>query len=136
MKRRTLLGGMSALSLAACTHTPPTATQAPAGAATRRRASALAHRLARQLDRGINFGNMLDAPTEGAWGVRVEESYLDLVGERGFTSAVRLPVRWSNHAKVDHVVDSLLSRGCTVQEIVTTIAITAVQAAALDKSGH
>ncbi|MDH4390891.1 MAG: cellulase family glycosylhydrolase, partial [Aquabacterium sp.] len=128
MKRRTLLGGMSALSLAACTHTPPTATQAPATAATRRRASALAHRLARQLDRGINFGNMLDAPTEGAWGVRLEQSYLDLVGDRGFTSAVRLPVRWSNHAsadaaaridpaffrRVDHVVDILLARGCTV----------------------
>jgi endoglucanase len=128
MKRRTLLGGMSALSLAACTHTPPTSTQAPAAAATPRRASALAHRLARQLDRGINFGNMLDAPTEGAWGVRVEESFLDLVGKRGFTSAVRLPVRWSSRAsadaaaridpaffrRVDHVVDTLLARGCTV----------------------
>ena len=128
MKRRTLLGGMSALSLAACTHAPPLAPAPPTAAATPRRGSALAHRLARQLDRGINFGNMLDAPTEGAWGVRVEESFLDLVGERGFTSAVRLPVRWSNHAstdaaaridpaffaRVDHVVDSLLSRGCTV----------------------
>jgi endoglucanase len=128
MKRRTLLGGMSALSLAACTHVPPTATQPPAAASSPRRASALAQRLARQLDRGINFGNMLDAPTEGAWGVRVEESFLNLVGERGFTSAVRLPVRWSNRAsadaaaridptffrRVDHVVDTLLARGCTV----------------------
>ena len=114
MKRRTLLGSLPALSLTACTHVPPLARIAPTAAATPRRGSALAHRLARQLDRGINFGNMLDAPTEGAWGVRVDESFLALVGERGFTSAVRLPVRWSNHARVDHVVDSLLSRGCTV----------------------
>ncbi len=128
MKRRTVLGSLSALALTACTHVPPPAPGAPPAAAAPRRASALAHRLARQLDRGINFGNMLDAPTEGAWSVRVEESFLDLVGERGFTSAVRLPVRWSNHAstdaaaridpaffaRVDHVVDALLSRGCTV----------------------
>lgn len=128
MKRRTLLGIMPALTVTACSSVPPTALIPPTATTTPRRASALAHRLARQLDRGINFGNMLDAPTEGAWGVRVEESFLDLVGDRGFTSAVRLPVRWSNHAstdaaaridpvffaRVDHVVDSLLARGCTV----------------------
>ena len=128
MNRRNLLGSLPALALIACAGAPPAPTGTPPPAATPRRASALAHRLARQLDRGINFGNMLDAPTEGAWGIRVEESFLDLVGERGFTSAVRLPVRWSNHAssnaaaridaaffrRVDHVVDSLLARGCTV----------------------
>ena len=128
MKRRTLLGCLPPLTLAACASVPPALTTPPPAIPAARRGSALAHRLARQLDRGINFGNMLDAPTEGAWGIRVEESFLDLVGERGFTSAVRLPVRWSNHAsgdaaaridpeffrRVDHVVDSLLARGCTV----------------------
>jgi endoglucanase len=128
MKRRSLLGSLPALALSACAGAPPAPNATPPAAAGARRASPLAQRLARQLDRGINFGNMLDAPTEGAWGIRVEESFLDLVGERGFTSAVRLPVRWSNHAsadaaaridpaffrRVDHVVDSLLARGCTV----------------------
>lgn len=132
MKRRTLLGTLPALALTACADLPPASTTQPvtatAKAATARRASARAQQLAGQLDRGINFGNMLDAPTEGAWGVRVEDAFLDLVGERGFTSSVRLPVRWSNHAsvdaaaridpvffkRVDGVVDALLARGCTV----------------------
>jgi endoglucanase len=63
--------------------------------------------------------------------VRAEDEYIGLVGDaaRGsFTSAVRLPVRWSNHAsadaqaaidpafmaRVDSVVTKLLARGVTV----------------------
>jgi endoglucanase len=84
--------------------------------------------LARDLGRGINFGNMLDAPNEGDWGLRVEDEFIALVGEGGFTKSVRLPVRWSNHAtadaaavidpaffaRVDSVVDRLLASGVTV----------------------
>jgi endoglucanase len=84
--------------------------------------------IARRFDRGINFGNMLEAPREGDWGVRAEDRFIDLVGAGGFTQSVRLPVRWSNHAsadaaaiidpaffaRVDHVVDRLISRGATV----------------------
>jgi endoglucanase len=91
-------------------------------------ASAQAKALARDLDRGINFGNMFDAPKEGDWGLRVEDDFIALVGTGGFTSGVRLPVRWSNHAsadaqavidpaffaRVDSVVDRLLARGVTV----------------------
>ncbi len=91
-------------------------------------ASARARELAKALDRGINFGNMLDAPTEGAWGLRVEDAFIALVGDGGFTRSVRLPVRWSNHAsadatatvdpvffeRVDGVVDRLLARNVTV----------------------
>lgn len=98
----------------------------PAGAAVA--ASAAVRATAAGFGRGINFGNMLDAPHEGDWGLRVEERFIDLVGEGGFTRAVRLPVRWSNHAapdaaaridpvfldRVEHVVDRLLGRGCTV----------------------
>ena len=47
-----------------------------------------------RLGRGINFGNALDAPREGAWGVVLEEEYFGLVAEAGF-DAVRIPVRWS-----------------------------------------
>ena len=46
---------------------------------------------------GVNLGNALDAPREGAWGVVLQEDYFRLVGAAGFTS-VRLPVRWSAHA--------------------------------------
>lgn len=49
------------------------------------------------LGRGINLGNALEAPNEGEWGVRLEESYFDRIKEAGFDN-VRIPVRWSNHA--------------------------------------
>jgi endoglucanase len=81
------------------------------------------------LGRGINFGNMLDAPSEGEWGLRASDEFIELVGgDKGFTRSVRLPVRWSNHAgadaaaiidpvffaRVDAVMDKLLARGVTV----------------------
>ena len=82
--------------------------------------------LAKSLGRGINFGNMLEAPREGDWGVRVEQRWIDLAA-RNFDT-VRLPVRWSNHAaptadakldedfarRVDDVVDALLAKGLNV----------------------
>lgn len=49
------------------------------------------------LGRGVNLGNMLEAPHEGAWGVRLEDRYFDLIHAAGFDS-VRIPVRWSAHA--------------------------------------
>jgi endoglucanase len=84
--------------------------------------------MARSLGRGINFGNMLDSPQEGDWGLRAEDRFIDLVGTAGFPTTVRLPVRWSNHASLDaaaridpvfmarvaDVVDKLLARGATV----------------------
>jgi endoglucanase len=80
-----------------------------------------------QLGPGINFGNMLDAPREGDWGSRVRDGYPAMVWQAGFRH-VRLPVRWSAHARpdadaqidpefmarVDVVVDSLLAQGFTV----------------------
>ncbi|HJR79891.1 MAG TPA: cellulase family glycosylhydrolase, partial [Anaerolineales bacterium] len=48
------------------------------------------------LQRGVNFGNMLEAPNEGEWGLTVREEYFDLVKETGF-DFVRLPVRWFAH---------------------------------------
>lgn len=47
--------------------------------------------------RGINLGNALEAPVEGAWGVTLQEEYFALIREAGFT-AVRIPIRWSAHA--------------------------------------
>ncbi len=48
--------------------------------------------------RGINLGNALEAPREGAWGVTLKESYFPEIKKAGFDS-VRIPVRWSAHAQ-------------------------------------
>jgi Endoglucanase len=51
------------------------------------------------LQRGINLGNMLEAPKEGEWGLYVKKEYFDLIKQAGF-DFVRLPVRWNTHAQV------------------------------------
>ena len=82
--------------------------------------------LAKSLRRGVNFGNMLEAPREGDWGVRVEPQLIELAAAN--FSTVRVPIRWSNHAavtadatlddffakRVDNVVDALLAKGLNV----------------------
>ncbi|HEX9109383.1 MAG TPA: glycoside hydrolase family 5 protein [Longimicrobiales bacterium] len=90
-------------------------------------ASAAARAAAAGLARGVNFGNMLEAPSEGAWGLWVRDEYVDAAASAGFKS-VRLPVRWSNHtapgspygvdpafmAHVDSIVGKLLDKGLYV----------------------
>src|SRR6266498_2325978 len=49
------------------------------------------------LQRGVNMGNMLEAPNEGEWGSFVQEEYFDLIQQAGF-DFVRLPVSWDVHA--------------------------------------
>ena len=82
--------------------------------------------IAHALRRGINLGNMLDAPREGDWGVKLEPAYIDKAA--GAFNTVRLPVRWSNNAaptadarldeafaaRVDSAVDALLAKGVYV----------------------
>ena len=148
MTRRLLASTLAAvaLGLAACAapvapHPTPAIAPAPAAVdaladfpplppASLPGASAAARRFAASLGRGVNLGNMLDAPAEGAWGLRVDERYIALVGTRegGPIASVRLPVRWSNHAspdaearidpafmaRVDDVVQRLLARGVPV----------------------
>lgn len=60
-------------------------------------ASPKAIQTAKALGRGVNFGNMFEAPNEGDWGIRYQDSFVDAAWDAGFRS-VRLPVRWSNHA--------------------------------------
>jgi endoglucanase len=100
---------------------PPMANNAAPGA------SANAVAMAKAIGRGVNFGNMLEAPTEGAWGLTVTDDFIDKAAAAGFT-AVRLPVRWSNHAsatapftidsvfmsRVTSIVDKLLAKGLVV----------------------
>ena len=53
-----------------------------------------------QLRRGMNLGNALDAPSEGEWGVVLDEADFKRVRAAGFDH-VRLPVRFSGHASAE-----------------------------------
>ena len=78
----------------------------------------------KRIGRGINLGNALDAPSEGSWGLTLEESFFEQIKKAGFNS-VRIPVRWATHtgpapeykvdpayfARVDWAIDQALSRG-------------------------
>ena len=80
--------------------------------------------LSRAMGPGINFGNMLESPNEGEWGLSAKPEYIQAAWNAGFRT-VRLPVRWSNHAsaqfpytidqaflaRVTSLVDQLLARG-------------------------
>jgi endoglucanase len=80
-----------------------------------------------RIGRGVNFGDALEAPAEGEWGVVLREEYFQLVADAGF-DAIRLPVRWNTHAleespytiftsfyeRVDWAVENALSRGLIV----------------------
>ncbi len=46
--------------------------------------------------RCINLGNALDAPSEGAWGHKIESRSFRVIADAGFDT-VRIPVRWSAH---------------------------------------
>jgi endoglucanase len=48
--------------------------------------------------RGINLGNALDAPSEGAWGVTLLPNHFAMAKAAGLDH-VRLPVRFSAHAE-------------------------------------
>jgi hypothetical protein len=80
---------------------------------------------AKGMTRGINIGNTMEAPTEGAWGnPPVQEYAFDDYKNAGFT-AVRIPITWDGHtsktspyainsawlARVEQVVDWGLQRG-------------------------
>ncbi len=51
------------------------------------------------LGRGINFGNALEAPSEGEWGLVIRENYVREVALAGFNS-VRIPICWSAHTGI------------------------------------
>jgi endoglucanase len=48
------------------------------------------------MNRGINLGNTLDAPEEGAWAPKAEEWMFDEFQKQGFKT-VRVPVCWNKH---------------------------------------
>jgi endoglucanase len=67
---------------------------------------------ASQLGHGVNLGNMLEAPKEGAWGQTLQEGYFSIIRQAGFTM-VRVPIRWAAHVSPapDYTIDAaFLSR--------------------------
>jgi endoglucanase len=92
-----LLGWLSLLGMLAATGQQP---QPAAGDDAR------AHAALKRLGRGINLGNALEAPTEGAWGMKLEAEFFTKIRQAGFDS-VRLPVRWSAHtdARPPYTID-------------------------------
>ena len=81
----------------------------------------------RNIGRGINFGNALEAPSEGEWGLVIRESYIQAIADAGFNS-VRLPICWSAHTsntspynidaafldRVDEIMNWCLNRNLAV----------------------
>lgn len=55
------------------------------------------HAVAMKLGRGVNFGNTLESPTEGEWGLTLKAEYFQAIKRAGFDS-VRVPVKWSAHS--------------------------------------
>jgi endoglucanase len=80
-----------------------------------------------RIGRAVNFGDALEAPSEGEWGIVLRDEYFQKAKDAGFT-AIRLPVRWDTHAldsapftifpsffdRVDWAVENGLSRGMVV----------------------
>jgi aryl-phospho-beta-D-glucosidase BglC (GH1 family) len=52
-----------------------------------------AFELNEKLGRGINYGNMFEAPSETAWGNQWKPEYTGIIAELGFNH-VRIPIRW------------------------------------------
>jgi endoglucanase len=63
-------------------------------------AQSAARRKAPPIGRCINVAGALEADREGDWGYIVRDKDLRLIAETGF-EAIRLPVKWSAHAKKD-----------------------------------
>ncbi|WP_372949547.1 cellulase family glycosylhydrolase [Mariniphaga sp.] len=79
-----------------------------------------------KLGRGINYGNMFEAPSETAWGNQWKPEYAGIIAELGFNH-VRIPIRWEPTDRslatppytvystflnrIKQVVDSALSSG-------------------------
>jgi len=130
MKNLTLTLGLTAL-LVACSGNGSSANTAVSGVTlsnpTPEAALEPLSTRASLLARTVNFGNMLEAPREGDWGISLEERFFQLSKQGGF-SAIRLPIRWNAHAdlnapytvdpaffaRIDWAVQQATSRGLSL----------------------
>lgn len=46
----------------------------------------------KNIGRGINFGNALEAPSEGAWGLTIKESYIQTITFDNIEAGIRYVV--------------------------------------------
>jgi endoglucanase len=62
----------------------------------------------RRLGRGINLGNMLEAPAEGAWGISAQPEYLQLIRAAGFGFGAhcRVPGSAQRREQPPYTIDS------------------------------
>ena len=81
-----------------------------------------------QMTRGINIGNTMEAPSEGAWNAPIKEYYFDDLKAAGFNT-IRIPINWWNHTsktapytidaawlnRVEQVIDWGLARGLFIE---------------------
>ena len=96
------------------------------GRTDRRNANGMdVHALNRNLGRGINLGNMFEAPREGDWGPHLDPAWFARLRQRGFQH-VRIPVRWDTPERtqqdppypinpeflqrINHIVDAALAQ--------------------------
>jgi endoglucanase len=114
-----------ALVLAGCGPSAPLAPSVTAPVAVA--VSGDAAGVARALGRGVNLGNILEAPSEGLWGLRLSDSLFNAARASG-AATIRLPIRWSSHAgatrpytidpvflaRIDYAVDAALARGLRI----------------------
>ena len=49
------------------------------------------------LGRGLNFGNLLEAPREGDWGLEYDAAFFSIVAAEGFEH-IRVPISWGGYA--------------------------------------
>jgi len=66
----------------------------------------LAARADSAIHRGFNFGDALETPKEGQWGVVLQEDYFTIIARAGFDS-LRVPIDWVDHAgpAPDYTID-------------------------------
>jgi endoglucanase len=96
------------------------------------------------INRGINFGNALEAPKEGDWGVTIKLEYYNIARAAYFTS-FRIPVCWSAHAltekpytidpnfftRMDWVIDQAMQR-----EVIVIVTMHHYNELYKDPAGH
>ncbi len=106
-----MLRAIPALALALAVLTP-TAQADPAERIAGFSKGTITTRATADLRRGMNFGDAMDAPREGAWGWRLSASDFRTVKDAGFDH-VRVPMRISAHAEKEppyRILDHFLRR--------------------------
>jgi endoglucanase len=64
--------------------------------------------LNKKLGKGINMGNMFEAPTETEWGNPFKDDYFQRIADKGF-GHVRIPIRWDIPARASQTAPYTVS---------------------------